>query len=68
VLFDVEGSEGTGEPDDRGCETQSSDNESSQACSIVTQESDSQGKQNVFSAVAFHRSRFVIVPIVLLLW
>lgn len=35
VLFDNEGREGAGEPDDCGCETQSSDNESSQACSIV---------------------------------
>jgi hypothetical protein len=35
VLFDNEWREGPGEPDDRGCETQSSDNESSQACSIV---------------------------------
>lgn len=35
VLFDREGREGAGEPGDRGCETQSSDNESNHACSIV---------------------------------
>jgi hypothetical protein len=35
VLFDNEGRDGAGEPEDRGCDTQSSDNESSQACSIV---------------------------------
>ena len=34
ILFD-EDSEGAWEPDDRGCETQSSDSESSQACSMV---------------------------------
>lgn len=35
VLFDSEGRDGAGEPDDRGCDTQSSDNESSHAPSIA---------------------------------
>lgn len=35
VLFINEGSDGAGEPDDRGCEFQSSERESSHACSIV---------------------------------
>jgi len=36
VLFEKDGSDGTGDPDDRGCETQSSERESSHAWSIVT--------------------------------
>ena len=35
ALFDNEGSDWDGEPDDPGCDTQSSDNECSQAGSIV---------------------------------
>jgi hypothetical protein len=36
VLLVNEGSDGTGEPEDRGCETQSSERESSHAWSIAT--------------------------------
>lgn len=35
MLFVKDGIEGAGDPDDRGCETQSSDNESSHAWSMV---------------------------------
>lgn len=35
LLLDNEGNDGAGEPDDRGSETQSSERESSQACSIA---------------------------------
>lgn len=34
VLFERDGNEGAGEPADRGCDTQSSERESSHACSI----------------------------------
>ncbi len=34
LLFEREGSSGGGDPADRGSDTQSSDSESSQACSI----------------------------------
>ena len=35
MLLVKEGSDGAGEPEDRGCETQSSERESSHACSIA---------------------------------
>ena len=35
MLLENDGNDGAGDADDRGCETQSSDNESSHACSIV---------------------------------
>lgn len=64
LLFDADGNDGAGEPDDRGWETQSSDNESSQACSIVTRESESEREYEAFSSVAFHERGFVIVVVV----
>lgn len=35
VLFDSDGRDGAGEPAERGCDIQSSERESSHACSIV---------------------------------
>jgi len=35
VLLDKDGRDGTGDPDDRGCDTQSSESESNHACSIA---------------------------------
>lgn len=50
VLFDNEGNEGAGEPDDRGWDTQSSESESNQACSImeVGREVESKGVCDVY--------------------